>query len=238
MYTCRYCSFRCIKWLDLLRHSFEAHSSIPNFSFQCDVQGCHQTFKKYSSIQSHLNRKHPNCDLQNIVIHEAYQSEECYDPNADVVDSTAGAHGSSDSDNDEMDLSTSHSNKMVTLEESVALFLITLKEKYKLTQTAVDFCVDQTKTIIGLSLQKVKHKITLNSSMSTDMMTECFDNDEDPFSFLSSEYLQTKFYKEHFGLIVSTRTCTNIYYSRSGIYTTGLFLCVRIACLTWPDYYY
>ena len=46
-----------------MRHSFEAHSSSPNFSFTCGIEGCSHSFTTFSAVTSHLNRKHKGVDL-------------------------------------------------------------------------------------------------------------------------------------------------------------------------------
>lgn len=72
---------------------------------------------------------------------------------------------------------------------SAALFLLTLQEKYRLSQKAIDFAIGSVGTIIDNVFNSIK--------LST---TETF---EDPFSSLKTGYQQTKFYCEEFGLVVS-----------------------------------
>lgn len=45
-----------------MKHTFQSHSSTPNFSFPCGISGCTQTFRTYAAISTHLQRKHPKCD--------------------------------------------------------------------------------------------------------------------------------------------------------------------------------
>lgn len=59
-FECQPCSFHCPAWQVYLRHSFEAHSCDPNFSFTCGFDGYPMTFKTYSSIRAHLTKKYPN----------------------------------------------------------------------------------------------------------------------------------------------------------------------------------
>ena len=46
----------------MMKHVFQCHSGAPNFSYQCGSSGCIQTFRTYSAMTSHLQRKHPNYD--------------------------------------------------------------------------------------------------------------------------------------------------------------------------------
>ena len=65
MFCCRYCCFCPRSWLLFMRHTFQAHSNEPNFIFTCGVNGCQQTFKNYSSITSHLKRRHGFREFRN-----------------------------------------------------------------------------------------------------------------------------------------------------------------------------
>ena len=90
-----------------------------------------------------------------------------------------------------------------------ALLLLTLKEKHRLTQVSVDFAVHQIESMVEYTVSDIKalveEKIREHcKAFGVDVpdLNECFDN-TNPFSGLESEYLQTKFYKENFDLIVS-----------------------------------
>ena len=41
-----------------MTHTFQAHSSAPNFSFKCGINGCVQTFHRFSAITLHIRRRH------------------------------------------------------------------------------------------------------------------------------------------------------------------------------------
>lgn len=71
------------------------------------------------------------------------------------------------------------------LQRTAALFLLTLKEKFKLTQTAVDFAMSSVKTMMDLVTSNAVH----------------------PFSGLETEYLQNNYYRNYFDLVVSSCTC-------------------------------
>ena len=109
-----------------MRHSFEAHSSSPNFIFTCGVDGCPQTFTKLSGIMSHLSRKHKGVNLDNSQVESeispTFGSEECHEEMAVGVQDTAVPE----------DPNESYENK---LERSAALFLLSLKERFEITQS-------------------------------------------------------------------------------------------------------
>lgn len=63
-FNCGQCSFRSLTWRELTRHRFETHSNEPNFLEKCVVEGCSETFHRYSSFLSHLSRKHRGIDME------------------------------------------------------------------------------------------------------------------------------------------------------------------------------
>ena len=94
----------------------------------------------------------------------------------------------------------------VDIQKTAAIFLLTLKEKYRLTQSAVDFAVGYVRQMISLMCEQSKQSVTdalCMTDQSGDIpdLTGCFEH-ADIFSGLETEYLQTKFYKSHFNLVV------------------------------------
>lgn len=96
------------------------------------------------------------------------------------------------------------------------MLLLTLKERYKLTQTAVDFVLSQVKETVSLVTDEVKKGVK-NSLADVDEETidKCFETAE-LFDGLETEHMQTRFYQEHFGLIVSLLACTGEQGRREG----------------------
>ena len=103
-------------------------------------------------------------------------------------------------DQDELNLQSSdQSPEHNNAKTHAALLLLTLKEKHRLTQTSVDFAVQQIQDMVTYATNDIK---TSAIGVKIPDLTECF-LDEDPFSGLKTEQLQTQFYKENFNLIVS-----------------------------------
>ena len=100
-----------------------------------------------------------------------------------------------------------HANECVspddTLQRSCALYLLTLKEKYKLTQTAVDFVVSQTKdtiqTVNDNLHQSVHDSICSGNQPNFDHIFESAPN---PYSGLETQYLQSKYIENNLGVVV------------------------------------
>jgi len=96
------------------------------------------------------------------------------------------------------------------MQKSMALFILTLKERYKVTQAAIDFTVTQMKENIDFVIddlhQAVHEKIREVPGLTEDdavRITSIFNNFSSPFTNLETQYFQSKFYEENFGLILS-----------------------------------
>lgn len=178
-----------------MRHSFEAHSSSPNFIFTCGVNGCPQTFSKLSGMMSHLSRKHKGVELDRaqvvLEISPIEREENCAIPD-EVMDS--GQPESSDPEE----------NK---LERSV--FLISLKERFEITQSALDFAVSQVQQMIEFAVEDVRESIKnllpgLQAGIDAESLPD-IDECPNPFTNLRSEYLQSKYYCQYFDLVVCSQ---------------------------------
>ena len=199
-FICQLCSYRCLTWRCWVRHVFEAHSNEPHFSFTCGIEGCSTTFKTYSALSSHLNRKHTNATIVS-------QQE-----NPSVCCNTSLEH-SNESDSSLMTTGEDVSSQNVALnggsQRMAALFLLSLKEKYHLTQSSVNFAVGQVTGMMEFIAADIrvaveeKLRTALNDTgVNLPCLDDCFNN-INPFDGIMSEHMQTKFYKENFYLVVS-----------------------------------
>ena len=100
------------------------------------------------------------------------------------------------------------SHELESSSKYAGLLLLALKEKHRLTQSPIDFAVQQIQSMVEYTLDDVKSSVeeTLQHHCSSlgipkpDIYLPLFYQ---PFSGLESEYMQTNFYKENFNLIVS-----------------------------------
>lgn len=207
MYKCQYCSYCCSTWRLYTRHVFESHSSVPNFSFVCGINGCTRTFCKYSTIKSHIARKHCDVDLDTVEVgrNTSLSLESSVADN--IEDSTPE---SIESQVDSMEVCADCIVSSNQMQKTAALYLLTLKERYKITQTAVDFVVSQTKHIVdnvvtnlcSAAEKEIKKLSCLNDEDASGILS-VFTDVRDPFLGLETHYLQCKFYEEYFGFLVS-----------------------------------
>ena len=215
--NCNYCSFCSDDNLTFVKHIFQAHSSESSFHYVCGITNCSHTFKAdttYATFLTHCNRKHSNWReaLSKQVITESrsqpgdsFQPESGDNPEADDDDAQ-----------ETMDLGelVNHplSNESVTtsdedIELAAARFLLTLKEKYRLTQASLNFALESVDDIIKITSQRIQHSVYKELDDSGLSLTfSCFQMCN-PFSNLRTEYQQTKFYKDNFGLIVRDTVC-------------------------------
>ena len=206
-FKCQRCAFRCPNWRNHIRHTFEAHSNEPNFSFRCDVNGCTKTTSNYSTL-SHLSRQHGDVDIESPTVHSLVtlfpQDDNKMDldfgnrspglPNGEAQDENGGLHFTAQQ----------------SLKRSAALFLLTLKERYQLTQSALYFTVSQVKEMMFYHHHDKVAAINTTlgtqhaaSTLTQDELGGCLEH-KNPFAALETEHLQTKYYKEHCGLVVSS----------------------------------
>jgi len=91
--------------------------------------------------------------------------------------------------------STSYGYKAVKI--AAAKFILTLKEKFKLTQTSLDYTVKAVEELVVLSSECVEQS---DPGLAGSLHPS-------PFDELKTEHQQTKFFEENFGLIVSGYVC-------------------------------
>ena len=92
-------------------------------------------------------------------------------------------------------------NIMLLAQRNPVLLLLTLKERHRFTQSAINFSVGQLKQMVYHVLQDVKQSV--QEQVGVDVaINDCFD--VGPFQGLETEHLQTKFYRDHFNLRVSS----------------------------------
>ena len=169
-FSCQRCAFCCSVWRKVIRHTFEAHSSEPNFNFTCSVKGCTKTCDKFSTMLSHLSRSHRGVNFDDPSEHNLVgplrQCDGYRGPNQQQhLTEYEGRPGSQDDSVSAcewqsalMDIEPTPTER---LRKSAAQFLITLKEKYQITQTALDFAVAQVEQMVCYSIEDAQSRVQL-----------------------------------------------------------------------------
>ena len=105
-----------------------------------------------------------------------------------------------------VDYETNTGNKVL---RSAALFLLSMKEKHRLTQTCVDYTVSNVQQMVQFIVEdlhsaiesKIEQQLA-GTDISMPDISSCF-KDIDPFQGLETEHKQIRFWKNNFGLVVS-----------------------------------
>ena len=90
------------------------------------------------------------------------------------------------------------------------LFLLRFKEQYKLPQSAINFAVGSINSIVESVCDDVYESVHASLKMGTAEFAACFQEYQDPFASLHTEYKQSKFYRDVFGLVVNSLHEMNI----------------------------
>ena len=226
LYNCSFCAYRSNIKLDLIKHLFEAHGLDATFRYQCGISSCTRVFASgscFDAFRGHCIRKHLNWQQMLTISLEPTQDNK--DPPVDSTMSdglsaihSEGAGGSvaiSSHDCEEASIRYSDvftddiehgSNEQLTLavqketiKRDAAKFILNLKERYKLTQASLDYTIKAVDNLMFLSSKMAKQSLAEGDQ---GQYSSLFDD-------LQTEYLQTKYFKENFGLIVSVDVYVN-----------------------------
>ena len=231
--VCSRCSFQCICRLQLIKHCFESHSYEPTFRVECGIRGCCHVFTfgaTYSSFKTHASRKHPgwkenvndrdtssSAADEHMSTSETFLLDDIYTQRSICAADTPDELMSEpvDSGLPKRAITATETAEPVAFqpqgtqltpsrERTAALFLLTFKEKYRLSQTAINFAVGSINTIVDDVCQSVEYSVqrALEQDGCTSEISPYFSN-HDPFANLQTDYQQAKFYRDEFGLVVS-----------------------------------
>ena len=90
-----------------------------------------------------------------------------------------------------------------TMDRNAAMYLLKLKEVHHLSQSAIDCVVSNTRALLEQQLALLREGIGTSLLASEDIQTNVFQNVQDPFARLNTAYLQEKYFRENFDLVVS-----------------------------------
>lgn len=88
---------------------------------------------------------------------------------------------------------------LLSIQKTSAMFLLSCQERYKLPQTAINFAVGSINSIVNNICDYAQASV---QDVPDSNVSACLQLCRDPFSSLQTEYMQTKFYRTHFGLVV------------------------------------
>lgn len=198
---------------DFLKHIKLFHSHQPGFSITCGLHGCLRTFKNFRSFQNHVYDYHGgDCTLTN---HEGDDKEASDDPDDADDESCLDGGGFDDHDVGDNGENSTKSSSGQNLQRSAALFLMHLKEKHLITQTALQGVIEGVSGLMQGHLDSLHSEVCQQLSLAgvsdsiISSLGMIFSNDGAhgrPFAGLETHYQQLKFYRDQFNFIVRFST--------------------------------
>lgn len=207
---------------NFLKHVQLFHSHQPSFSITCGISGCLRHFKNFRVFRNHVYAFHsgdPNISNEPASNHED-------DDNGSVESPVVTSSGSNSSE--------STATSIEDLQRHTALFLLGLKEKYKLTQAAIEGVIEGVTGLIQYQLSLLHSQVCENlqkNQMSPDCINHLFSDVGPfgrPFSGLETKHQQMKYYATHFDYIV----CRNYLKLTTVIINTGFCWTGAHSCVT------
>ena len=191
MYTCPICNhFGGNSFASVLRHIGEVHRFDPGLVIRCGIERCPQTYTNYESFRSHVYRKHRTM-LHAISTPSATEMDESSNPSDIITDEAV----------DDL-ITTGPPN----LKDFGAKFLLKVREEYRIPQSTLNKLINDVKGLWVVALDSIKIKLekeveSMSSAIDIESFKKCFE-DSFPLDGLESEYLQLKYYKQHFNYLV------------------------------------
>ena len=194
-WNCSMCSHFAAPTLKaVIRHIGAVHSHDAFFHVYCGIEGCPRTYKSFHSYKKHMYSKHRYIlDI----------SQPAIPPPINPVTATA-----MENPDDEPTLEMPESQ--VSRKVSAALFIMKAKEVNKISQSSLNVLLQDVTTMLEQKISKLETDIcralaTRGIEMDAELQS-LFRKPElvKPFQGIDTEYLQRKFFREAFQLVVST----------------------------------
>lgn len=193
-----------------LKHVRLFHAHQPNFHISCQINGCQRSYRNFSTFKNHVSDKH-SCEA----LDRSIETTSLCD---DFDDSDLSLHVPvhTYTENDEL------YDSMCLAQKSSALFLLGLKEEKKLTQTALQGCIEGVTTLSQIRLNAQRQEVykVLNadgvSQATIDKLDTTFDENGKfgrPFIGLETPHQQLNYYSRNFNFIVSVKNYFPCYFS-------------------------
>lgn len=202
----------------VLRHIRSVHSFDPSFEIVCGINDCPRSYKNFLSYKKHIIRKHldvydPQRSSRVNSCRNASSSEDDEDADSDMA-----AYSSNSPSHIVLDSTVADSESTGEINESdlwnenlAALFILKMKEIYKMSQSSIDSITTDFTELLQSHLHNYKLKVKrllLSTGIEVDkypQITEFLHQEEltDPFISLQTKFLQEKYFRENLALLVS-----------------------------------
>ena len=191
-FGCSMCSFVSKSEKHVTKHICLVHRDDPRFLVHC---ACFRSFKKWNTFLKHLQR---GCSARsNPSSHSSLSL-------APVINMTGfldqDFHQSQNAGRSTMN------GEILDSQWQQAEYILSIKEKYGLTQVAVDHVISSTKLLLKDVLTQLLYQMSHSNHLSTNgqqyLEEECNRISDQLFHNLSTRYMQQKYFKDHFNFIV------------------------------------
>lgn len=192
-----------------MAHIRRTHSHDPNFLITCGIPGCCKTYRLFSSFESHIYRNHSELleeETEQASDEDISDQEDLECP--DYPDVLSSMDESDDSESVDEDNEEEIREKTL---RNMALFMLKTRECNRLSQTAMNNVMDETRHLVSMS---VKHFQSRVEKCVTQSGIEVSDVDglrellaEKPAAVeaiqtLSSSWRELNYLREHFKFVV------------------------------------
>lgn len=206
VHLCPICNFTTSTLTQWFSHLRSAHSSDPSFRVTCGIDGCKNTYSKFSSLNTHVYRHHKQRMCGDTLNSGPSQTD------SPVVDRYLQCnyqerdHELMPVENSETLIATEHENEAECHRETnsvesdirkqSARFLLQLREAKGLSQVAVDTVVEGCQDLISYCLHSIQVEIKgkIEDSEQLSIIDDAFQHVTRPFDGLCNKYKQEKFY--------------------------------------------
>ena len=219
VFPCSLCNIYLPTGSAYVSHMRLVHSRDPNFSITCGLEKCQRWFRSFGTFNSHVYRDHRNYIVGGAATPTALRRTDRREIEPGEPQSHSSAQFTLPLQDDQeatMDLTVLDAQLHQLLETDefeqktvCAQFILKLKEIKGISQTAVDKVVQGVQGMFshvtarlkaGIQERLARCEVDYNSIPDLDTFINCIQL---PFSGFETAHLQEKFYREHFGLLVS-----------------------------------
>lgn len=206
---CTLCAYLSPSLVLHISHLRLVHASDRSFQLTCNINGCTEEFRSFSSYNSHVYRNH------RIALGLEKIGEEVHTPcdqqQEVTIDDTSSGDNFILADTPDYELQeltkNSQEQDRQALQKENAAFLLRLSEEKRVSQVAIDDIVrtcrkicQQTATLV---LRNVSDALQEEGIAASEQINVALISVPDPFEGIDSAYLLEKFCRDNFDYVVS-----------------------------------
>ena len=197
-FLCPKCNYSSRRLTSILWHIQRDHR-FESIVLKCGISGCPKEYRNVGSFKKHLQRHHPTM-LPSLAQDNSSQEEAVTE-----YDQEGPSNLTPLKDDDRQ-----HQPGTNKYKRSAALFLLKAREVKRLPQDTLDTIVEDGKDLFSMVLhdhsgmtRNLLERGGVDISAIPGLATH-LENPQNPFQGLETEYLQTKYFRNNLGLLVSS----------------------------------